>query len=172
MIQTESLSISTAIFCDDIRFEKSNKFILVGVTTGDLIVPRVPARVSVAVYLEAISRRSGEIKFFIQYAGPGEGAGIINAQFNSGASDERIALPVLRSDVLMECEGAFRIAISEDGDNWVTLFEKQIQVGDVSDAGISIEQPPPPEQSPSDAPQTSAQPEPSRQGSRGKRRRS
>jgi hypothetical protein len=52
------------IVCDDIREEKSNKDILVGVYTGDILVPAFPAIIALAAWMKVEASQLGAVAGF------------------------------------------------------------------------------------------------------------
>src|SRR5437879_3808001 len=126
LIDLEQLTIRNAILCEDVRQEKSNKFILIGVFANNILVGDTPASVAVALYIEAVSKvASGEL--FLRYSGPGEGSALIGLNYTASQKDASfdpvITIVAPRIDVLMEKEGTFKIELSEDQRSWHTLVE-------------------------------------------------
>ena len=57
------LSPPIAIACDDIRQESSGKFILIGVYSGDLIVPSFPYTLTLSYLVLVKGSHVGDVKF-------------------------------------------------------------------------------------------------------------
>lgn len=64
------LEIITSVVCDDIRREDTGKDILIGVYSGDILVPRFPANINLAVWLHVRPSKAGEAKFDFRLVGP------------------------------------------------------------------------------------------------------
>jgi hypothetical protein len=148
----KNISIVSKILCEDIRQEKSNKHILIGVYGGNIVVPKTPANISLAVYIEAKMLKIKPSSVWLKFSGPGKGSGKIKLDYIPGGGDENLIIPTPKVGVLLEKEGAFSIEISDDDDTWEPLIEKTVIVND----GISTLNPTasqlPSEQSPPDAP--------------------
>jgi hypothetical protein len=56
----ETMSLEFAAYCEEIREELGNKFVLLGVVTGDLLVAEFPANVRVSFLLGIRSKEIGE----------------------------------------------------------------------------------------------------------------
>lgn len=147
MIQVGNLSFKNAILCEEIRQEKSNKFILIGVFSGDIVVEKFPAQLGLSAYIEAIVSKPGQSSVWLRLSGPGEGEALIEAVLETTKADEAATLPLPRMDVSMTCEGTFRLSASEDQDTWVSLIEKEVIQRDGLWTLTSIERVPPSEQS-------------------------
>lgn len=61
-----------AVLCDDIRQEKNNKYILIGVFSGDVVVPQFPATLALSLYAEYFSDTPGQQNATLIYALSGE----------------------------------------------------------------------------------------------------
>lgn len=55
------LKIETAVLCDDVRLEINGKLILIGVYTGDVVIPKFPNSVSVMLFLMGQVISGGQI---------------------------------------------------------------------------------------------------------------
>lgn len=166
-----SFQVRNALLCEDVRQEKTEKFFLIGVFSGDIIISKVPARVAIALYMEGALERAGTTNIQIRFSGPGEGEGIVGAEFATSTDGERVVIPIPRLELLFEEAGTFRVDISDDDHTWVTVIEKKVVVTDRVLTPFAAETPQPSEQSPPDVPASSSQPEPSPKGSPKKRRR-
>src|SRR4051812_32332837 len=105
MISVGNLRIRNAVLCEDVRQEKSNKFILIGVFPGDILVEDVPASVPLDVYIDAIALEPiGSI--FLKLSGPGEGSAIIginyHASLEEGSTETVAALVTPRMEVAVQ----------------------------------------------------------------------
>src|SRR5215467_14267622 len=55
-----ALDFRAVIMCDDVRKEVSNKEILIGVYSGDIILPALPAWMPLAIWIELEPRELGK----------------------------------------------------------------------------------------------------------------
>lgn len=55
----DAIRFNACVFCDDIRHEKTDKDLLIGVYGGPIVVPAFPVRIAISVWLqlEAISSK-------------------------------------------------------------------------------------------------------------------
>lgn len=169
---TGGFRVGNALLCEDVRQEKTEKFILVGVFSGDILIGKVPSRVAIALYMDGVLERAGATEVQIRFSGPGEGEGIVGAEFVTSSDGERVVIPVPRVELLFEAAGTFRVEVSDDDQTWTTVIEKKVVLTDRVLTAFATEAPQPSEQSPHDAPETSSLPETSPGGSPKKRRRS
>ena len=121
-----NIIIGNAVLCEDIRQERSNKFILIGVFSSDMLIEKLPCSVPLAFFLEAVVRKRGQTSLAIKLSGPGEGEFVLRAVLTTTRDNENVSMPLPRAEVLLECEGTFRLAVSEDEANWTTVIEKKV----------------------------------------------
>ena len=171
MINVGNIGIRNCILCEDIRQEKSEKFILAGVFSGDIYVEKMPANIPLAFFLLGNVRKPGETKLWLKLSGPGKGSAVIEASITSTVENEEATMVLPRMEILMESEGVFKLEASSNNKTWTTLSEKKVnqKTGLWSLNPTVVEQPS--EQSQPDAPDSSSPPEPFPQGSPKRRRR-
>jgi hypothetical protein len=151
------LAIEAAILCEDVRQEKSNKFMLIGVYVGDIFAKQLPMNVPLAVFVTGTpSEDKGE--FWLRFSGPGKGSATMKLGYERTGESPAISLATPVLDVLLEQEGTILIERSFDGENWATLFERKIIQKEEIWSLTTIASPPPSELSQADAPETSSQP--------------
>lgn len=139
-----------AILCEDVRQEKSNKYILIGVYAGDILTESLPADLPLCIYIDGRIRTGGQHTLFLRLSGPGEGSGVIGVTLSSEEGGT-VAVATPRIDVHMEHFGTFRVEVSDDRETWVTLIEKQVSQESNLWTLSPIGKPPPSEQSRPDA---------------------
>lgn len=173
MINVGNICFRNCILCEDIRQEKSEKFILSGVFPGDILVDKIPAKISIAFYLDTTVTQPGETNLLLRMSGPGEGSVVISANVSSTVENEVGTMALPRMEVSMQSEGVFRLEASADQEGtWTTLIEKNvIRKGGLWSLNPILSEPPS-EQPQIDAQETSSPPEPSPPNSPKKRRRS
>lgn len=149
----KNLQITSRIVCEDIRQEKTNKYILVGVISGDILVQELPGMIALSIYLEGVARESGSVR--IRVSGPGEGQGVMGASFKL-QDGNRVTLTFPTVGLALECEGTLKLEISEgDDEDWEPLVEKKVIKTEGLWTLAPIVSPPPSGQSPSDAQESS-----------------
>lgn len=150
MTRVGNLDLASAILCEDIRQEKSEKFFLIGVFSGDIFVANIPAELPLALYMPAVARTPGKSEIQLRYSGPGKGKAIIIAEIASTAENEFVTIALPRLSVHLECEGTFKIDVSADGKRWKPIVRKKISLKEgLWRLAPSIALQPPGERSPS-----------------------
>lgn len=130
MIKVGSVVFNNCLLCEDIRQEKSNKYILIGVYSGDILIANLPASIPLAFYLDGNVTKPGSHKLHLKLSGPGEGSATIQLGLDTKKKNEPIVLPLPRLDVTMECEGVFTVEASDDGHTWTVIIKKQVTNGE------------------------------------------
>jgi hypothetical protein len=172
MIQVGTLAIKNAPLCEEIRQEKNNKFILLGVFSGDILVEKFPAHLGLSFYIEGTVTKVGQSSLWLRLSGPGEeDSALIEAQISTTKPHEMATLALPRLDVHMRGEGTFSLSASEDQKVWTPLIEKQVNQREGLWTLSSIEIVPPSEQSQPDAQEPSSPPEPSHPSGQARQRR-
>lgn len=120
MDESTNFRVRNVVLCEDIRQEKSNKFILIGVYAGNILVETLPCDIPLSLFIDGTIDRGGESTLFIRLSGPGEGSGTMGINY-SGDSGGAGVLVTPRMDVHMECAGVFRVEVSEDRITWTLL---------------------------------------------------
>ena len=89
--------LHNAIVCDDVRREQgTNKHFLIGVFSGDFVVPAFPAAIAPALYIEYLAETVGEIEFTITYT-----------------ATPKVKLPQVRGRVTVTAPGMIAITIPQ-----------------------------------------------------------
>ena len=172
MIEVGKFSIRNCLLCDDIRQEKNNKLIILGVFSGDILIPKVPANISLAFFIDGFADVLGETSIWFKLSGPGEGHVIIEVSLDVTMAGQQIALSLPRADVTLECEGVLRFDASSDQKDWVNLMEKKVILSDEVWSLFPTVSERPFEQSQPASQGPDSQPEPSPPNSPKRRRRS
>lgn len=124
------VKFTAVILCDDIRREISNKDILIGVYSGDIVVPAFPALINAAFWLEGVPETLGahdlQMRVYLKDKPPIEMKVSINVNVLGPFG---LAVPTLQ--ILVEDETEIRFEFL-DGDTWSTLKSKKVIKGDVN----------------------------------------
>lgn len=121
--------ITTIIVCDDVRKEITNKDILIGVYTGDIVVQDFPAWVRLSVWIEMLPSATGEhhMTFRVGMTDRTLSELMLRLQIREIAS-MGISLP--NTAHLIEKETEFVVELKE-GTEWRSLKRKKIIKGRV-----------------------------------------
>jgi hypothetical protein len=124
------VKFTAVVLCDDIRREISNKDILIGVYSGDIVVPTFPAFINAAFWLEGVPETLGahdlQLRVYLKDKPPVEMKVSINV---SVLGPFGLTVPTLQ--ILVEDETEIRFEFL-DGDTWSTLKRKKVIKGDVN----------------------------------------
>jgi len=119
-----------AVLCEDVREEVNRKHSLMGVYSGNILVPQFPAHLRLALYADLNLPGRGEYALSLRANYDGKEQFNLKAQIKSeklGSS----AL-VLPSFVLkVPDEGDFVLDYSFDGGEWQQLMKKHVSVGEI-----------------------------------------
>jgi hypothetical protein len=152
MISVGPLKFGNAILCDDIRREEgNNKYILIGIYSGDIILSNMPAEFQLAFYIE-IFAPAGHYDLQIRLSGPQKGAeAILPTSFDHAGGDQVGTLASPRIGLTMTEEGTFKIDARVGEGRWKNIIVKKVIVTPNASPQLS-------EQSPPDALDSSSQP--------------
>lgn len=107
--------IKTVLFCEEVRQEKSNKYIILGVFNGLIIVNHLPATVPIALYLEYFPVPLGKFTIGLRISGPGKGSFEMAIEANVHDASRPLVLPTPRFEVTLECEGDLLVEVKFEG---------------------------------------------------------
>jgi len=129
MTRGSKLKTENAILCEDIRREEgTGKGMLIGVFSGDIIVPELPGNVQLAIYLE-VKASPGEHTAQLRLSGPQKGKGMhatLAAVFDGGDTGGNAVIATPKFGILMQSEGVFKVEGQVDGGPWSTLISKKV----------------------------------------------
>jgi hypothetical protein len=121
------LRFGNMILCEDVREEKRNKLTLVGVFSGDILVPKFPAEIQLAGLFQVHDVREGDrIALSIQI---GEKKFTTEKEFQTASRHAHIVL--VKSTFRFDKEGEIKISGSLNGGRFRAILEKTISKGEV-----------------------------------------
>jgi hypothetical protein len=138
----QASNITSVIVCDSVRREVSGKEILIGVYSGDIVVPSFPVVIDLAFWFELDIKEVGEQFANIRIVVPGKVAPLeMRFQINTTvAGPSSLATPTAQTPLVEP--GELRVEFRE-GDDWKIIKRKIIQQGDVA-SSISFQDNPQP----------------------------
>jgi hypothetical protein len=125
------LEVESFVLCEEIRHEINNKMMLLGVYTGDIVVPHVPAMLRFAMYLslKGVTKGSHNFECFLEGAGGKTGfEGTIEA-LGTGEESAVILTPPL--PLKIDGVGPLSWKIRFDKSKWITVTTRNVQLGNV-----------------------------------------
>ncbi len=125
-VSQQPLKLEHMIICDDIRKEANGKLILIGVYSGDILLSRVPAPFSPAIYLTGKGYTVKNTGFDFKVVVPGsEFEGRLNLEVSSGR-EFAINIPAAPLQILQPGELKFQYRLA--GGRWRTLGTKKVRL--------------------------------------------
>lgn len=121
--------ITSAIICDEVRFEVTNKLILLGVYTGDIIVPSFPAALSLSIYVVIEDLALGEHQFELRLTGSDMRAEV-EGQVHVEAAGP-VGLPTPQVSMQFRNAGTMTLDIKVNDGEWMKVLEKKVAQGTV-----------------------------------------
>lgn len=128
-LQFGPITINSAIVGEDVRAEAHKKWSVVGIFSGDIIIPSVPAHLRLAVYGDGESSEDVKKKIYYRIALDGEILFSVEGQFEGKKGG--IAFPIPSMVVPIAKAGTLHFELSEDGKTWAEIAAKKIIIGDV-----------------------------------------
>lgn len=119
--------IRTFLFAEDIRQEKSNKYIVAGIFNSVVMVSDLPARIPVAFYMEFFPVPEGPLDISIKISGPGEDSVVINVKAEIHDPSRPLVVPSPRLEIALECEGTLIVEIQFDDGEYQEADRVQIK---------------------------------------------
>lgn len=120
-----------AILCDDIRQEKNNKYILIGVFSGDVVASQFPAALAFSVYAEHVTDGPGHHDMAIRFSLSGEHKAEVRARIDMPiAGTATIVLPPM--PIELQAEGELLVTAQLDDAAPVELIRKRVIQGVVA----------------------------------------
>jgi len=120
-----------AVFCDDIRKEVTGKEILIGVYSGDLLVPHLPAPVVLAIWVpfERIEGKSGKIPIEFRLLDDNNrpiGYGSAEIEVSDTADTGSLSFPSLGA--MLDHSGRLVFQLKQYDDSWQTIASLKVGI--------------------------------------------
>ncbi len=112
-----------AVVCDEVRLEANGKTFLIGVYSGGISVPDLPATIKVSAWLLAEAPEVGEIPFDVECRAPGgtlKGTGTLSV-VESTEKNETAGFALKPFSLTIEREGYIDLAIRQYDDEWTIV---------------------------------------------------
>jgi hypothetical protein len=124
-----TITLENVIVCEDVRPEKGGKWSILGAFSGDIVVASLPGNLRLAFYAdgETISEAKKAILVRLSL----NGTEILKLQGQFDAKRGPINFPFPGTFINVAAPGSLEIALSEDGNEWVTIITKKIIVGQI-----------------------------------------
>jgi hypothetical protein len=128
MLRLGEIEINYSILCEDIRQELNNKFILLGVFSGDIKVSNIPAMIPLMFFVEMVISSIGSHTLYLRLSGPGAHSAEITAAIQNLQVGGTSTLVGPKMEILFDQEGTFILEVSEDQKTWHKLLSKKVEL--------------------------------------------
>lgn len=129
----------TALICDQVRIEKNNKQIILGIYSGNVHLKSVPSDLRLTAVIIGEASGNGEQTAHIRFsASPKEGdgktammeteVGIVSTE-NSNGGSEQVLLELPPMPIQVSGPMILSIEWSLDNEHWELLLKKDIEIG-------------------------------------------
>lgn len=123
-----AIRVANAILCDDIRQEISNKLILIGVYTHDILVPAFPTTINLALVAETWFDSVGEKKLSVRYLVDGSERGGMTATLRIMEPAEPFILTLPPIPVQIFQPGKLDVQATVDDGRPVPIISRQLRL--------------------------------------------
>ncbi len=120
--QSHMLSVKHVIVCDEIRREDSGKYILIGVYSDNITVPRFPFDMTLAFWISAVPHKEGEIvcQWRLRHDKVGD-LSMSEGKIAVIEKEKASIMPLRRVPVQLPQEGILSLQLREKGGRWRTV---------------------------------------------------
>lgn len=128
----------SVVFCDDVRREITGKDILIGVYSGDIRLPTVPALLGVSLWIQFRTIGNGVVSARVRVTDPaGNTAGETKIEIPVGGaagtpSDNTGSLGMVPLPISVMQAGAISVYWSVGGNDFALIGRKRITIGPVA----------------------------------------
>ncbi len=126
--------VGSVVLCDDIRVEKNEKFILIGVYSGTVIVPGFPTEIGICWWIQNFPHEVGRFELEVQVIKETSTLvrGILGYEIRG---KEWSAIPLPRTALHLQSPGIMKLQMKlKAGTEWTTIYEFDVKIGEVAGA--------------------------------------
>ena len=124
------MKIASAVICDDIRKEDTNKHLLIGVYPEDIVVKQFAAPVILRLWLQFYPDKDGDLSLEIRMKGTAIGKSpLIRGVINIVDKDKIATLSVPPMPIILEREGEIEFQIRGKGKRWRPVKRLSVRKG-------------------------------------------
>ncbi len=118
--------VKTFLVAEDVRQEKSNKYIVIGIFSDLIKVQEMPARIPLAFFMEFFPVPMGTLNIWLRLTLPGGDMLEIRVLANVHDNSRALVIPSPRIEVNIEQEGQLQIDVKFDDGDYSTVATVQI----------------------------------------------
>ncbi|MCC0013847.1 MAG: hypothetical protein H6881_08220 [Rhodobiaceae bacterium] len=133
-----STKVESIILCEDVRKEITNKEILIGVYSGNIVVKSYPTMLRLNLWVELLPDSIGERSLHLKVDTP-SGNPPIEIDFKMDVNDQitpgAVTIPKLAMNI--ERDGEIVISFKENDGEWAVVKRKKVMRGVVMSGGLA-----------------------------------
>lgn len=126
---SQDMKILSALICDDVRREDNGKEILIGVYSGSILIPTIPANIMLTAWINMEVHGPCEFDFEIRVLDPSDrqiAHGKVHVASSEAHDLSSMALP--RFPINAEKEGWLKIQSRKNGGRWRNIIKRRITI--------------------------------------------
>lgn len=131
MTKAPGFELNSRILCQDVRQEKTNKYIIIGVYSGHVVVSEFPAKLRFCVYCDGVVRNANTKYLCLRTSWNGKPILEMGMAFNKNAPDNLFSFSSPEFEIACDQPGELMIEASEDRKTWFPFLTKKILQGQV-----------------------------------------
>lgn len=125
MLEAGKLSVGSVLICEAIRLEANNKLAVLGVFSGGIVFPELPARMPICAFVELSCNEIGPVSIDFRFTSP-DGTSVSIRTEVELTDVGPFALPLPTMDLAINEIGRLKFDIRVDDKDWVALTEKEV----------------------------------------------
>jgi hypothetical protein len=133
--------VHSVVLCDDIRIEQNNKFILIGVYTGSVVVPGLPAELLVSWWIQILPEKTGTFELELQLISP-EKAILLKAMLGFEIRElDWSAIPLPKAPVHVQSAGELQLQMKlRTESEWTLIQTFAVKVSELAQSAMPLGQ--------------------------------
>jgi hypothetical protein len=131
--------VASVVVCDDIRVEQNNKFILIGVYTGNIVVGGFPAEIGLCWWIQFFVEELGRFDLEIQLV-KDDGATLLRLGAGLELTErEWGVMSTPKLPLQIQRDGSFKLQMKKkDDSDWATINQFSVKIGNVPDGVAQV----------------------------------
>lgn len=118
--------VKTFLVAEDVRQEKTNKYMVVGIFSGLIKVKEIPAKIPLAFFMEFFPVPLGSLAIWLRMTLPGGGKAELHVLANVKDNTRPLVIPSPRIEANIEQEGELKIEVKFDDGDYFPVESVQI----------------------------------------------
>lgn len=128
MAEGRKVQVTAAIICDEVRIENNHKFFLIGVYSGQILVPSFPAGQNLSAYFEISGLAAGQHPINVRLSAPaGETLVVDGLLVADGDTPAAVYTP--SAPIPLQHEGEIVVNLAVAGEEFPGIIRKRVSIG-------------------------------------------